>query len=241
MPVIPVISDIPVIPDIPVMPVMSDKGYFCIMRHGFRRDDPEHEEVKQDISFPPYDCPIINSKTIEILNSLKVFSTVSFDIIYTSPFKRCWQTALLIAKKFMPNTKIIVDYNLREKDSAIIKDSGQKIFPINITQLIPQDKLEKEIDKSELSIEYIQPLDKFIDITNDIYNEPNKIIERNNYIIRLQDSKLNILVITHGDFVGSYYKHLTKKTSYSMKYCGYVLSKNNKFINNENFESTIID
>ena len=88
-----------------VMPVMSNKGYFCIMRHGFRRDDPAHDEKKQDISFSSYDCPIINSETTEILDSLEVFKTVNFDIIYTSPFKRCWQTALLIADKFKYNTK----------------------------------------------------------------------------------------------------------------------------------------
>jgi phosphohistidine phosphatase SixA len=173
-----------------------------------------------------------------------VIKNHKFDVIYSSPFRRCWQTACLIAVRTGINV-IHIDFDLREKSSAIKKcvddenkgksggfakiptistprDQKKEFTMLNDEfKAFCEDKLKFNLIGFELNLAYVES------------TIPSEEIDRRTEAVvkKLADPNRNVLIVSHGDLVGEYFKILNpKQMVYEAKYCSYVLSSRGKML-----------
>ena len=104
--------------------------YLGLMRHG-ERDDNDTQNIWDDKETRPFDCPILIHETQKLCKkSAKILRKFNFEFIITSPFRRCWQTAMIMAD-LLKITTIYIDENLVE-DIDEIKRIRRKIKPYAI-------------------------------------------------------------------------------------------------------------
>lgn len=95
---------------------MSGRQICVIMRHGIRADTAG--ESWQDEGTRPWDPPLAAHGWEDAWQRLEILKSISLkepDVVYSSPYTRCIQTASIVLKKFgLPYSKLAIDKGLSE-------------------------------------------------------------------------------------------------------------------------------
>ena len=112
-------SDLPSSPiHAAIEPSKNGPPILCLLRHSVRLDDQCELSAIADVQWPdrmsrPYDTPIFDQeKPIAAARAMQK-SGLDFDVVVSSPFRRCLQTASAISKSF-GLTSLVVDNRLGE-------------------------------------------------------------------------------------------------------------------------------
>ncbi len=170
----------------------QEKRVIWIMRHGLRRDsiDPSWRKTAKN----PDDPPLAQEGRLQAIDTGKFLSNKDIQLIYSSPFLRCIQTAGLIAS--IIKVPIRVEYGLSE---ALFAKWFSKMPDVSsITEL------KKEV-------EWIDEAYKSVVIPSFPENEEKDTWERCARTMQriLADTKGNILLVGHGASVAGMLNALT--------------------------------
>jgi hypothetical protein len=171
--------------------------------------------------------PYISAKNGANIVVSKLVNYIPINIIITSPFLRCMETAIIYARRMNVDLKkIYIDYNLGEWNSDHIYQkpfNSDFIFNHSIKFLTNQNLLNSNMkecyinNRDELggSINDSYKGDQFEDL-NTYTNRVEKEIVRLGHSIKNSDISLTALIVTHSCST----KGLTKSVNpgYSMKY-----------------------
>lgn len=136
---------------------------------------------------------------------IKELSKIDFDVIYTSPMKRCLQTSEKIAN--IANTKLIIDNRLIERNfgklegKKCIEEDKRKLSDFNLNT-----DLSKDVEKiQDLYYKKVKPF------YEDVLNKPHKkiLIVTHSWIVRLsnyffsneKDTKLISIRPKNGEYI----------------------------------------
>jgi len=168
------------------------KRVIWIMRHGIRQDniDPNWKKTAKS----PDDSPLAQEGRLQAIDTGKFLSNQDAQLIYSSPFLRCIQTAGLIAN--IIKVPIRVEYGLCE---ALFARWFSKM-----PDLLSLAELKKEV-------EWIDETYKSVVIPSFPENEEKDTWERCARTIQkiLTDTTGNILLVGHGASVAGVIKALT--------------------------------
>lgn len=229
--------------------IESSKRYIGLMRHSKRLDvaietpsltecqsleEQAVEQWEKDKVTRPYDPPICDFELPKI--QAQRIMQFNFSKIITSPFRRCLQTAAVVANTLNIRT-IEINKTIGEKMSEIKSVNGQYIDVEYLGEKTDtSDEQMKEIIKGKKTDAIITVVgDKPNKCNNDSIKEHEKRYE--NYIddfLKPDKLKGNVLIVTHGDFLDVFYKKILKQDIYECGYCGYsVLSRDGTNFNEE--------
>ena len=200
--------------------VLQPQHFIGIMRHGFRIDSIQAvlpntgvnpiefwDKNYNDRLSRPFDCPldILKSRTLltnEVCPRLKKYG---FNVIVSSPFRRCWQTACIVANN-LGITQIIIDYELSEDLNAIDIIRRKNNVPTSTKMKTFEERygiLSEEQIIKEISIFTQQQITVVFNLKNYHALSEIELKKRSILVIDKLHKKFNdnILVITHGDLV----------------------------------------
>ncbi len=168
------------------------KRVIWIMRHGIRQDNIDPNWIKT--AKKPDDPPLAHEGRLQAIDTGKFLSNQDIQLIYSSPFLRCIQTAGLIAN--IIKVPIRVEYGICEALFA-------KWFS-KMPDLSPITELKKEI-------KWIDETYKSVVIPSFPENEAKDTWERCARTMKkiLTDTTGNILLVGHGASVAGLLKALT--------------------------------
>lgn len=203
---------VPVITTRPIIKHRSKPGMF-ITRHLQRIDGPDIpvEEAQEwhniYVKLPGFiENPYISKRNGHKRVINKILNQMKPDIIITSPFVRCIQTSIIIAKRTGIDLKnIYIDYNLGEWNANhLFKKpfNSEQIFNHSIKYLT-----NKNLLRTPMKDCYIKNRNVLGPIINDQY-QGNKFEDINKYAERVKDeivrlghevknNNVNVLIVTH--------------------------------------------
>lgn len=171
-----------------------------VARHARRMDDdPSAKFFNKDIR--PHDCPIhlMATTTLEE-NCKKIFPHMSDGkaVILTSPFRRCIQTAIFIARKLEFDCEIIVDPALCE-----LRTMADRCFPEG-KHCTDELFFMTQEERWRISRTYPEVEVKWPDHM-DVPSHPDMATQRIDAINAAIQSRTeqNIFIVTHGDIANA--------------------------------------
>lgn len=119
----------------------------------------------------------------------------NFDLIFASPFRRAYDTAKIIAKKF-PKARFLVEERIREKEFGI----ADSLTPEELETLFPYEFLRKQKETKY----YYRPIggESYPDINLRIWSFVSSVVR--------EYPKANILVVSHSAVMLGFRKVLEK-------------------------------
>ena len=179
----------------------------------------------------PYDSPIndfvLPEQQAQILRDRGLHQ---FDLIVCSPFRRCLQTAAVVARE-LQISRVRVDKRIGEKGPAIRKcqqDVWGKSRPADgkIEYLAEDVQLDILCHLSDYKVTTIERQDGWVPPPLETYEEAT---QRNvDALCYLRDTCCfeegnDVLVVAHGDTVGDAVETFTNETCYNAKECCWIV------------------
>lgn len=237
------------------------------MRHGARADDDPSWKAKQIAKGGDprlYDTPLANYKCVlDTATYFKDTKDPAIDIgkigkIVSSPFRRCFQTALTIAHMH-DLTTVYVNNNLGESYSALAKyltptgsdyvdkvnDTFSLLQQTDFIQIIKEYKTNSRVPSLKHTINVVINNVGSINWSKPTEDDFIKKTYEQNPVPRLKDAikeetKLhsgpgNLLIVTHGDFTQAVLTdakltELGGSPQYQADYCGFVYFGSDKML-----------
>eukprot|EP00811_Abedinium_folium_P009652 NODE_1891_length_2343_cov_7.758123.p1 GENE.NODE_1891_length_2343_cov_7.758123~~NODE_1891_length_2343_cov_7.758123.p1 ORF type:complete len:628 (-),score=60.35 NODE_1891_length_2343_cov_7.758123:224-2107(-) len=130
-----------------VLPANSRSFLFAVVRHGERADFASKLTMGADVTNWPHDPALTDTGTAQaklLANRLLCAceaSQTTFNIVVSSPYKRCVRTALLICQQ-LPSAMLVIDRSIGEVyGPAALSNNGER-EPLRVTRP-PQQVLEE--------------------------------------------------------------------------------------------------
>tara|TARA_A100001015_G_scaffold321200_1_gene450728 strand:- start:1506 stop:3275 length:1770 start_codon:yes stop_codon:yes gene_type:complete len=218
---------------------MSDTGPIKIglIRHSVREDNDPTDQVWSDKIDRPYDPPISFKLPHELIGvslserdkregreKLPMEKAIelkdyNFTRIISSPFRRCLQTAAIIAKNLGIKT-IDVDKGIGEAMSMVSRVGGKRD---NFNYLSPKQMNEiiQEASDGEAKIGRVSGVDG-------VFGQVDVSVIESNFN-KLKDEilnnplKQNVLLVTHGDVIGQTLNIVNGETVLEVDYCAWII------------------
>ena len=205
---------------------MSDTGPIKIglIRHSFREDNDPTGQEWPDKSNRPYDPPISFKHPYTSPEELpeekaRELQEYNFTRIISSPFRRCLQTAAIIAKNLGIKT-IDVDKGIGEAMSMVSRAGGK---PKNFNYLLPE-QMNGIIQGASDGIARIGSVSG----KGGAFDQVDAAVIRSNFD-KLKDEilnnpvKQNVLLVTHGDVIGQTLDIVNGETVFEVDYCAWII------------------
>ena len=233
----------------------SSSSYIAIVRHAKRYD-----QHGGDNTYNGYDTPILKSmENFELIqNAANKLKKYQCKIIISSPFKRCFETAVGMALELKINVIKIdnrlgeVMYQVRkytnfikEEDfvycnmdeyKSILKEAtnnnntneGKNIDIIWLNPTINKPSINETID------EFTKRTDMLLDIVKEHDEVNHNMMQKQQSQDNIIDqSNNNIIVVSHADYLSSWLQKLDQTHVYAPNECGFVV------LNTNNIDKTI--
>ena len=100
---------------------LADQAAVAVLRHGQRQDSVFGSSWHNTMDFQqyPFDCPITDDAVVQARHAAsKLSSFADFDVIVSSPYLRCVQTAIALADAL--DVMVILDYELGEVFGPVV-------------------------------------------------------------------------------------------------------------------------
>jgi broad specificity phosphatase PhoE len=168
---------------------IHDAPTLYVHRHGYRLDFADdvsgQTRWKDSARFAenPRDPPLLDSDEAEIAKNAKHINGIT--AIYTSPFTRCIQTSIILAK--ILNVPIYVEYGLAEQA---------------VGDIVNRENMDAELEPRAIKSRFPQ-----VNVCNSIYkledvastHAPSSVIAKRNLDIiqKLQKKHNNVLIVAH--------------------------------------------
>eukprot|EP00438_Fugacium_kawagutii_P009724 Skav210496 [mRNA] locus=scaffold601:206948:212341:+ [translate_table: standard] len=209
----------------------------AVVRHAERADNMQAFDAwgcSKDAADFPHDPPITAAGVAQAEQLAHVLEAeeVNFDVIVSSPFLRCLQTALILAKKF--GTTVLVDQELGEVMGPPVFETEPPLPPR------PWSNLQKVLAESEASSDLHSALKagrfmgKQAKWAETLEQARLRYVKRYlDYLRRSRHTRRNFLLVTHGHMVQACATILPAnqhRKVVSVDYCGTVVAEFHKLV-----------
>jgi hypothetical protein len=181
---------------------------------------------------PPIIFNLTKKRIDKLVTKLNESNIPNFNEVISSPFRRCWQTSIQMCIRLNIN-QLTIDYLLCETLDGIKKcfDDNKQLYTFILTNnnniqmylLLTKIQIENEIRDYLKKNNIFKQSFKILFINDNMQNIELEIIERMKFFIQnIKKNYINrnVLLVTHGDFVGliNYYeiKNPNERIIYSM-------------------------
>jgi broad specificity phosphatase PhoE len=196
--------------------------YVCLLRHSVRADMSSNTPLRpwEDRASRPYDPPIVNVKLVE--NAALNLQQYNIDKIFSSPFRRCFQTACILGQS-LGVTTLIIDNSLGEvmtqvksalsKSNMLEKDwcycSEQEVK--DLAKSFGFDRVVWNREENQPGVD--ETVGAFADRVKHVHTTLGQYCDGT-------EAKNNV-VVTHADFLNMRLQMLLPESIYAPKECGF--------------------
>lgn len=168
---------------------MSSESILVVMRHGVRVDIKDPDVSWSDKNDRPYDPPITDFQLVE--DTSELLREFRIDVIVSSPFRRCVQTAGVVARA-LGISNVVIEFGLSEVMNSVRNTGVSSMTYLSDDEMASE--LGSDVAISEINRDSAPSFDE--EVSDSLRRYKRTIVS----VARKYTGK-SVLCVTHGNAV----------------------------------------